>query len=221
MKVERNRLNAEHRTTGAMEAFKTLRTNLLYIEDLQVIAVTSTTSDEGKTITTFNLAKSFAELGKRVLLIDCDLRRSSLHQYINVPNKGDGFSEALTNQSSNYVNSTTIENLYVILSGKKPPNPSELLSGKTFDVILEKLRDKFDYIIIDTPPAMAAMDATIISRKADGTILVTRNDYTKKKVLIRVKNELIRNGARIVGVVLNGVKKNQVDYKDYGYDKYY
>lgn len=207
---------------GPVESYKTLRTNLLYTENLQVITITSSSPDEGKTITAFNLANSFAQMGKKVCLIDCDLRKSSLKSYLLIRDKCSGVSEYLTRQSKDYIKETNIKNLYVILSGKKPPNPSELLSGQRFDDLLDELRDIFDYIIIDTPPVTVAMDAAIIGRKSDGVVLVVRNEFTKRNVLKRAKIELERNGSRIVGVVLNRVNKNQMEYGNYyGYSKYY
>lgn len=214
-------VNINNNSFGASEAYKSLRTNLLYTENLKVITITSTIPNEGKTVTAFNLANSFSQMGKRVLLIDCDLRKSSLNNYLKVSKKRIGMSEVLTNQTTNFIASTNIPNLYVIMAGKKPPNPTELLSGAIFDKLIESLKELFEYIIIDTPPVSVAMDATIVGRKSDGVVLVVKNEFAKKKAIKRAKIELERNGARIVGVVLNGVKKNQLDYNGYGYDKYY
>lgn len=205
-----------------VEAFKTLCTNLLYTDDLQVLTVTSISPDEGKTVTAFNLAKSFAEMNKKVCLVDCDLRRSTLKSYLMVSNqRTEGITEVLTKQARECIYPTNINNLYVILSGKKAPNPTELLTGNSFDKVLLTLKNHFDYVIIDTPPATVAMDAAIVGRKSDGVLLVVRNEVTKKKTVKRVVKEIDRNGGRVVGVVLNRVKKNQMDYNEYGYDKYY
>lgn len=210
------------KNSAPTEAFKTLRTNLLYTDNLKVIALTSTEPDEGKTITTFNLATSFASMGKRVALVDCDLRRSSLRSYLMIQGRVSGVSENLTRQGdSGFVHPTNISNLFIVLSGKKPPNPSEILSSNAFGEMMDKLREEFDYVIIDTPPVTVVPDTSIIGRKVDGIILVVRNEVAKKKILKRAKFDLERNGGRVVGVVLNRVKKNQVDYSDYGYDKYY
>lgn len=207
---------------GPVESYKTLRTNLLYTENLHVISVTSSSPDEGKTVTAFNLANSFAQMGKKVCLVDCDLRRSSLKNYLLIRNKHTGVSEYLTRQAENYVRATNIDNLYIVLSGKKPPNPSELLSSASFNDLVIDLRKAFDYVIIDSPPVTVAMDAAIIGRAADGVILVVRNEHTKRNVVKRAKIELERNGSRIVGVVLNRVSKSQMEYGSYyGYNKYY
>lgn len=211
-------LSDEH----SLESFKKLRTNLLYTDDLKVISETSTIPDEGKTVTTFNLAKVFAEMGKKVLLIDADLRRSSLKNYLMINTKDiPGLSEALTNQSETYICDTNIANLSIMLSGKRPPNPSEMLSNNRFNKVIDDLKDDYDYIIIDTPPVAAGADASIIGRVADGIILVIRNDFTKKNAVKRSLKELEANGGRVIGCVLNRVKKDSSEYGHYGYYDYY
>ncbi|WP_289128342.1 CpsD/CapB family tyrosine-protein kinase [uncultured Clostridium sp.] len=205
---------------GTIEAYKNLRTNLVYTENLQVIMITSTVADEGKTVSAFNLAESFAEAGKKVLLIDCDLRGSFLNKFLIVKEKVAGISEILTNQAIDVINKTNIKNLDIILSGKVPPNPSELLSSNLFKLLIKSLKEKYDYIIIDTPPVTVATDAVVVGRIVDGVVLVVRNDFVKRNSVQRAKMELERNGARIIGVVLNRVNKDQVDYKDYAYNYY-
>ena len=109
----------------------------------------------------------------------------------------------------------------MIFAGKIPPNPTELLSGELLEGIIGQLRHSYDYIIIDTPPMNVAMDASIIGRISDGVVLVVRNDFVKKQEVRKSKIQLERNGARVIGTVLNRVKKDQVDYQNYGYGKYY
>ena len=205
---------------GTIEAYKNLRTNLLYTENLKVIMLTSTIPNEGKTVSAYHLAESFAEIGKKVLLIDCDLRGSFLKKYLVVKGEVEGLSEMLTNQASKIINETNIENLDVVLSGKIPPNPSELLSSNLFKFFIKNAKENYDYVIIDTPPVAVASDSVIVGRIVDGVVLVIRNDFIKKNAVKRVKLELERNGSRIVGVVLNRVNKDQVDYKDYAYNYY-
>lgn len=208
-------------STNTDEAFRTLRTNLMYIDDLKVITISSSSPNEGKTVTAFNLAYQFAKLGKRVVLVDADMRRSSLCSYLMLKDKVSGLSEALSRQSRNYLFPTNVDNLFVILSGKNPPNPSELLSSPIFDQLIGALKENFDYVIIDTAPMAVSMDATIVGRKSDGLVMVIRNEMTRKKNLRRIRADLERNGVRLVGAVLNRVKKNQIDYGDYRYEKYY
>lgn len=137
-------------TTASTESFKVLRTNLIYSEGVQVITMTSVLPNEGKTITSFNLAKSFAQINKRVLLIDADLRKGSLKRFFTVRHKVAGLSEALSRQSGQIIEETTIPNLDIVFAGKIPPNPTELLSGEIFENIINRLRNAYDYIIIDT-----------------------------------------------------------------------
>ena len=205
-----------------IEAYKTLRTNLLYTDNLKVIAITSTLEDEGKTVTSFNLAYNFAKMGKKVCLIDGDLRRSSLKNYLLISDNSVGLSEVLTNQVTEYVRATNIENFYIVLSGKRPPNPTDILSTESFKKIIEDLKKSFDYVIIDTPPMTVAMDAAIIGRESDGVVLVIRNEFVKKKAVKRCQIEMERSGCRIIGVVLNRIKKSQMGYSYYyDYGKYY
>lgn len=202
----------------SIESFNHLRTNILYTGNIKVIAVTSSVPDEGKTVIAFNLAKSLSQIGKKVVLVDGDLRKSTLKKYLRVHNSYTGISEYLTLQSKDYIQETHIENMSVVFAGKKTPNPSELLSSHQFELLIEELKGQFDYVIIDTPPLAVATDAVIISRIASGVILVARNEFTKKRVLNRSKMTLERNGVRIIGLVLNRVIKNRMNY---GYSQYY
>lgn len=206
-------LNVEH---SLAESYKSLRTNLLYTENVHVIAVTSSMMGEGKSSTSFQLAKSFAQLGKKTLLVDCDLRKAYLKRYLKVHKKVVGVSELLSGQVDDAVYSTDLDNLSLMMSGKSPVNPSELLSGDTFGKIIDKLRKEFDYIIVDTPPITVGPDTSIIGRVVDGVVLVVRNDFVKKITIQRCKQDIIRNGGKILGVVLNRVTKYQDDYY-YGY----
>lgn len=206
-------LNVEH---SLAESYKSLRTNLLYTENVHVIAVTSSMMGEGKSSTSFQLAKSFAQLGKKTLLIDCDLRKAYLKRYLKVHKKVVGLSELLSGQVDDAVYSTDLDNLSLMMSGKSPVNPSELLSGDIFGKIIDKLRKEFDYIIVDTPPITVGPDTSIIGRVVDGVVLVVRNDFVKKITIQRCKQDIIRNGGKILGVVLNRVTKYQDDYY-YGY----
>ena len=206
----------------ASNTFKSLRTNLMYTENTKVLTVTSAVASEGKSMVGFQLANSFSLIDKRVLLIDCDMRKGSIKRYFNLKGRVYGLSELLTNQTDDIIYPTVNRNLDVIFSGKYPPNPTELLSSKLFSDMIKRCREDYDYIVMDTPPMSVCADATITGRLSDGVVLVVRNDTVSKKVLRNVKTQLLRNGSRILGVVLNRVKKNQVDYQgDKYYDQYY
>lgn len=210
-----------HMTSPSVESYNTLRTNLMYTENLQVIALTSTIPDEGKSTTSIQLALSFAKLNKKVLLVDADLRKGSLRRYLPQREKLVGLSELILGNEEYVVYDTDIDNFYLLYSGKLPPNPSELLSGNNFKKVIDQLKKQFDYIIIDTPPMTVAPDATVIGKVADGTVFVIRNDFVNKSQVKRVKKEFDLNQIRIVGTVLTRVKKNQVDYANYGYYGHY
>lgn len=197
------------------ESYKTLRTNLLYTSDLKVISLTSTVANEGKTTTAYYLAKSYAELGKKVLLMDCDLRKGSLKKFFTVKTRVSGMSEYVSGQSKDFIYQTDVDGLFVVLSGKKPPNPTELLSSSSFEKMLEALKEEFDLIIIDTPPMGIGADATIIGRNVDGVLMVVRNNFVSKKSVKKVKDDLVRTGSKVIGVVLNRIEKHQSDYYDY------
>lgn len=197
------------------ESYKTLRTNLLYTSDLKVISLTSTVANEGKTTTAYYLAKSYAELGKKVLLMDCDLRKGSLKKFFTVKTRVSGISEYVSGQSKDFIYQTDVDGLFVVLSGKKPPNPTELLSNSSFEKMLEALKEEFDLIIIDTPPMGIGADATIIGRNVDGVLMVVRNNFVSKKSVKKVKDDLVRTGSKVIGVVLNRIEKHQSDYYDY------
>lgn len=214
-KVKKRQLHELHRSN---ESFKTLRTNILYSGTLQVIAIASSLRDEGKSVSAFQLANSFASIGKNTLLIDCDMRKPSLKSVLHVTRGTMGLSEALTSQKSDVIYATSYPHLSVMFSGKVPPNPSELLSTPKFEQMLQVLRKKFDIIIMDTPPIMIAADASIISRYADGTLLVVRNNYVKRSIAQRAKIMIERNGGHIIGVVLNRIKRREIEYYDQYYD---
>ena len=197
------------------ESYKTLRTNLLYTSDLKVISLTSTVANEGKTTTAYYLAKSYAELGKKVLLMDCDLRKGSLKKFFTVKTRVSGISEYVSGQSKDFIYQTDVDGLFVVLSGKKPANPTELLSNSSFEKMLEALKEEFDLIIIDTPPMGIGADATIIGRNVDGVLMVVRNNFVSKKSVKKVKDDLVRTGSKVIGVVLNRIEKHQSDYYDY------
>lgn len=203
------------------EAMNTLRTNIIYSSEIKTINITSTFPNEGKSTVSLQLARSFAELGKKTVLVDCDLRKSSMIQRFHEGRKLDGLSELLTGQSVKVIHSTDIDNLSVICSGQVPPNPSELLSSQKFTVFIQALKEKYDYIIMDAPPIGSVIDAAITGRNADGTLMVVRNDFSKKSAVKRGKQQLEQSGCKLLGVILNRVKKHQKDYYYYsGYYKY-
>lgn len=202
------------------EAYKTLRTNIQYSsfdKEIKTILITSTIPGEGKSTIAGNLALSFAQQDKKVLVIDCDLRKPSLHKIFKLSNL-KGLSDIIVGNSDlekamyNYK-----DNFDILTSGKIPPNPSEILASNAMTALLEKLKTKYDIIIIDSAPLQAVTDAQIISNKVDGTLLVIRAGVTKREAILQAKELLNKVNAKILGVVLNGVENNsEKHYYYYG-----
>jgi tyrosine-protein kinase Etk/Wzc len=194
------------RSSGA-EAYRTLRTNLIFsqaVQTLRTIVVTSPSPSEGKTTTAANLAVSFAQQGMRVLIVDCDLRRSRLHRMFSVPRE-PGITELVVGQIEQEaaIRETAVSGLYVLPSGQLPPNPAELLGGDRMRRTLAKLGEAFDLIVLDTPPLLAASDAAILATQVDGVVVVVRAGVTESEAAQQAMQQLSSVGARVVGAVLN------------------
>jgi len=202
------------------EAYRTLRTNVLFCGDEnKVIAITSCTPDEGKSTVSFELAASLADAGNRVLFIDADLRKSRTIGRLRIKKATKGFTHYLSGQSqiNEVIYDTSISNLHMILAGPIPPNPAELLGGKYFKVLIPALRKRYDYIIIDTPPLGNVIDCAVMAKECDGAIMVIESQKISYKFAQRVKDQLVKAGFPLLGVVMNKVKMNDKRY----YDKYY
>ncbi|MDV4150298.1 CpsD/CapB family tyrosine-protein kinase [Clostridium sp. AL.422] len=202
----------------AAESYRTLRTNIQYSsfdKDYRVIVVTSSEPGEGKSTTAGNLALCMAQDEKKVILIDCDLRKPSLHKKFKVSNLV-GLSDVMIGKEDlGTVIHRYNKNLVILTSGKIPPNPSEMLSSKSMMNLLEKLKEGFDYIILDTPPAQAVTDSQVLAAKADGTILVIKAEKTKKDSVENTINLLQKVKANIIGTVLNGIDTSRNKYYYY------
>ncbi|MGF0108101.1 CpsD/CapB family tyrosine-protein kinase [Clostridium sp. SGI.024] len=202
----------------AAESYRTLRTNIQYSsfdKEYKVIVITSSEPGEGKSTTAGNLALCMAQGDKKVILVDCDLRGPSIHKKFKVSNLA-GLSDVIIGKSDlSKVMHRYNKNLVLLTSGKIPPNPSEMLSSKSMENLLEKLRENFDYVILDTPPVQAVTDSQILSTKADGTILVVRAERTKKESVNNAINLLKKVNANIIGTVLNGTDLSRNKYQYY------
>lgn len=201
------------------EQFRTIRTNIQFSsvdEELQTIIVTSSGPAEGKSTTTANLAVVFAQQGKRVLLIDADLRKPTVHYTFRTENH-IGLSNVLTRQSSleESVTVTAQDKLWVLPSGPIPPNPSELLGSKGMNTLLEQAKDEYDVIILDTPPVLAVTDAQVLANLADGVVLVVSSGKTETEAAKKSKELLESAKAKILGVVLNNKKVQDSQYYYY------
>lgn len=201
------------------EAYKTLRTNLSFAgKDIKVISLTSCTPSEGKSSVSFQLCLSLAESGKKTILVDADLRKSVLRGRYKASREKYGLSHYLSGQAEfdDVCCRTNVENLDMIFAGPVPPNPSELLGSDAFRNLLELLRWKYDYVIVDTPPLGSVVDSAVASAYCDGAVIVVESGAVSHKFVKSVKEQLDRVGCRVLGCVLNKVNlKKSPYYKKY------
>ncbi|MDO4289556.1 MAG: CpsD/CapB family tyrosine-protein kinase [Eubacterium sp.] len=203
------------------EIFRSLRTNVLFSEvdaSFKVIAITSTQPNEGKSVIAANYAVSLASMGKKVLLMDCDLRKPTVASIFEAK-RGIGITNALLSERplAKCIQQTEVERLYIMDCGPLPPNPAEIMgSGKMRNLIAE-LRDKFDYILIDTPPVGVVSDALTIKDAVDGYILTVEIDRIKKEKLARVMENIHNTGTFVIGTVINKVPVKHSSYYGYYY----
>lgn len=223
----------ESSSFAVTEAYKTARTNLMFLrkdEGCQIVAVTSPFQSEGKTTNCINLCITLAQAGLRTLVIDADLRRPMADKLL-----GDRSTEGLSDylacmtlaksvpEAISLVKKTEYENLFLLPAGHIPPNPAELLSSKRMCQLLEGLSEKFDYIMIDTPPVYLVTDATVLKNYVHGYLLVARAGQTSKEGLLECVARMKQVDANIVGILLNDVdqkssyKKYNYKYKKYGH----
>ncbi|MFC3883396.1 CpsD/CapB family tyrosine-protein kinase [Bacillus songklensis] len=198
------------------EQYRTLRTNIQFSNvdgSLQSLMVTSSGPGEGKSTTVANLAVVFAQQGKKVLLVDADLRKPTVHYTFRLENH-IGLTNVLTKQTPLLfaVHSTDIENLSVLTSGPIPPNPAELLASAAMKEILEEMYGEFDIILFDTPPVLAVTDAQILANLCDGSVLVIRSAGTVVDAAQKSKELLEAAQGKLLGVVLNQKQQEKGDY---------
>jgi succinoglycan biosynthesis transport protein ExoP len=202
------------------ESYRALRTSLLLSHlgaPPKVIMVTSALPQEGKSTTSINCAVVLAQKGVRVLLIDCDLRRPSIHKTLGMGPRS-GLSNVLTGSitlKQAITVAPTLPNLDVLPAGTPPPNPAELLASTNMRDVLAELRDKYDHIVLDTPPTLSVTDAVVLSPRADAIVLVIRSGSTTKQALRRSRDILMQVNARVSGVLLNAVDLSSPDYYYY------
>lgn len=204
------------------EAIKTLRTNIQFTgRDMKVIVFTSCYPNEGKSDILFQLAREIGKTGKKVLVLDADIRKSVYVRRYRILNNMNGLSQYLSGQMDTkwLVYTTNFEGVDIIVAGPSAPNPSELLEEKAFDDLLEEKRGEYDYILIDTPPMVNMADASIVARRCDGAVLIIESGIVSYKVAQKVVKQLQTTGCRILGAVLNKVDTKQDKYYS-SYNKY-
>ncbi len=205
------------------EAIKTLRTNIQFTgKNVKTILFTSCFPNEGKSDVAFQLGQEIGNMGKRVLLLDADIRRSAYVNRYKIKQKVNGLSQYLSGQLAKefLIYQTNYLNLDIIFAGPMAPNPSELLEEPSFAELLKELKNVYDYIILDTPPLGSVTDAAIVAKESDGAVMVIESERVSYKMAQKVKEQLEKTGCKILGAVLNKVNIEKNKY--YGkYDYYY
>lgn len=192
------------------EAFNTLRTNILFSgKNVKTIIITSCMAHEGKSTISFETSRSLAESGKKVLLIDSDLRKSVMASRLTKERGITGLSQLLSGQISisQAIYKTQIEGLDIVFAGPYPPNPTELVGSPAFKELIQETRDAYDYIIIDAPPLGLVIDAAVMANVCDGAIIVINSGHIKYRMAQGVKEQLEKSGCKILGVVLNQIDR--------------
>lgn len=219
-------LKKEEQSFKTQEAYKTLRTNLMFCgDDVKVIVVTSCLPNDGKSYVSRNLAINLVDADKKVLLIDADLRKSTMLRMVSSETKIYGLSHYLSGQHGLEDVIYTDENrpnFDVIFTGSFPPNPSELLGNDKFAELVKTVRERYDYVIIDTPPLGSIIDSAIVASLCDGVIMVIRSGQVSYKFARTVVEQLEKSKCRILGTVLNGYDTGESGrYRKYYRNYYY
>lgn len=213
------------------ECLRGIRTNIQFCgTEIKSILITSTTPDEGKSSVTVELARSFAKSGKRVLIIDTDMRKTVMKNRYKIKTESGtpvkGLSHYLSGQTSadSILYQTNIPNMFMICAGQMVPNATEILDSKRFNNLMNASAEHFDYVLVDTAPLTAAIDSSVVAKRCDGAIMVIEPEANPTRIIQASKKQLEASGVRILGVVLNKVKASKNMYgKYYGayYGKYY
>ena len=212
------------------EAIKTIRTNLAFQaidKEMKVILLTSPMSGDGKSFITANLAVAYAQEGKKVLVVDCDLRRGRQHEIFEVMNlTSGGYSNLILNYKDDiklkkYIVETTNKNIDLLPTGPTPPNPVELLVSENNKKLMEQLRDKYDIILLDCPPVLGLSDTMIMTKYSDTNIVVVSNKKTKMESLDKAKKVFEKANTKISGVIINKASVKDNSYYSYYSNEYY
>lgn len=224
---ERENILCNSLSFAGAEAYKRLRTNLLLSfpekQQCRVLGITSAIRGEGKSITAINLSYTFAQTGKKVLLVEADMRLPNHAKRLGLK-EAPGLSNLLVGMAKGsevLQHSQDMENLYVITAGDIPPNPSELLGAERMKECIQAFTESFDFVIIDLPPVDVVTDALTISRQVDGFVFVVRQDYSERELIARALDQLSIVEARILGFVMNQAAGKGGNYTYRRYDKSY
>lgn len=204
------------------EQFRMVRTNLEFSivdKDLKSFLVTSLAPSAGKSTISTNLAATFATQGKRVLLVDTDMRKPTIHKILKMRNN-EGLSTLITSKEAiifEYIEKTEFENMYVLTSGATPPNPAELISSKRMEQLIEEMEQAFDLVIFDTPPVLAVADSQIMAGKVDGTLFVLRKGVDTKEQIQSANERMQSVNANVLGAIYNRIEPSDDAYYYYEY----
>jgi non-specific protein-tyrosine kinase len=220
-------ITAKQPRSPVSEAFRSLRTNLQFASidaPIKTLLVTSPSPEDGKSTVITNLASVLAQSGYRSIVVDADMRRPKIHRLLQLSNRTGLSDEFIRPQNSlnDFVQSTEFTNLYALTSGSLPPNPSELMGSDKMLEIINFLRENYDLVLLDTPPALVVTDANVLASRVDGVLLVIRPTVTRRAAIKHVIEQLRQVKANIIGVVLNdvNVKRSHYYYRGYYYSKY-
>lgn len=218
---------AEVKSSQVAEAFKTLRANLQFCgPKYHVIMITSCVPNDGKTTVSYEIASSYATDGKRVLLLDADLRKSVMAERLINEKCSEGTTEVLSGilPFSDCVCQTQNPNLDILFAGSNSPNPAELLGSEDFTNLISKVRESYDIVIVDTPPLGTVIDAAVVAKVCDGSVLIICSDKISRYFALEVLDQLRKSGCPVLGTVLNRVDMRKENYRKYGgryYKRYY
>ncbi|HLF06275.1 MAG TPA: polysaccharide biosynthesis tyrosine autokinase, partial [Thermoplasmata archaeon] len=218
---------AEGTQSAVKEAYQTLRTSLLFSRKnraANTVLITSAGPQEGKSCTTVNVARTLATSGERVIIVDCDLRRPSIHQRLNL-SRDTGITNYILSSDGddwrNYIKETDQKNLYALTCGPIPPNPADVFGHERFLALLKELRVQFDWVFIDSPPVVSLADSMILASLADMVAFVVRHNENDKDLIRRCVMNVRKINPNVIGAVLNNVDLDRSHYKDYYYVGYY
>jgi non-specific protein-tyrosine kinase len=216
-------ITASNPRSPVAEAYRQLRTNIQFSSldhPIKTLLVTSTSPEEGKSTTLANLAITMAQADRKVVLVDCDLRRPSLHEIFGISNI-NGLTTVVADRSiSDFpFQESGVDGLRLVTSGPLPPNPSELLGSQRMAEVIEQLKTEADYVLFDTPPIIAVTDAAVLASNVDGVLLVIKSGKTKRDLARKAKALLDNVNANLLGVVLNGVPFDTSLHRYYGEDE--
>ncbi|WBY45278.1 CpsD/CapB family tyrosine-protein kinase [Bacillus velezensis] len=208
-----------HHKSLVAEQYRTIRTNIEFSSVqtyLRSILVTSSVPGEGKSFSAANLAAVFAQQEKKVLLVDADLRKPTIHETYQLENV-QGLTNVLVGNASlgETVQKTLIDNLYVLTSGPTPPNPAELLSSKAMGELIQEMYSRYSLVIFDSPPLLAVTDGQILANQTDGSVLVVLSGKTKMDTVQKARDALQQSKAKLLGALLNKKKIKKTEHYSY------